>query len=249
MSYNPYSLLDKRILVTGASSGIGRQTAIECSRLGAKLVLTGRNEGRLNNTLEELVGEGHSYVVCDLSDSSAIKTLAESIDTLDGVVLNAGYTKTAPVQFIKEDDLMGMLQVNTVAPMLLLRDLLKKKKLPKGASVVFTSSIAGVVRSSVGNAMYASTKGALSAFVRVAAKELAARGIRVNAVCPASVDTGILDNSSISKEQLEADMANYPLQRYGKPEEVAWAIIYLLSEASSWTTGTNMIIDGGISIR
>lgn len=249
MSYNPFSLQDKHILVTGASSGIGKQTAIECTKLGAKLVLTGRNEERLNATLEELVGEGHSYVVCDFSDSEAIKTLAAGIDTLDGVVLNAGYTKTAPVQFIKEDDLMGMLQVNTVAPVLLLRDLLKKKKLPKGASVVFTSSIAGVVRSSVGNTMYASTKGALSAFVRVAAKELATKGIRVNAVCPASVDTGILDNGAISKEQLEADMTNYPLQRYGTPQEVAWAIIYLLSPASAWTTGTNMLIDGGISIR
>lgn len=249
MSYNPYSLEGRTILITGASSGIGRITAIECAKLGAQVVLTGRNEERLSSVLNELEGIGHQFVTCDLKNSTAIRELVEGLPAIDGFVSNAGYTKTAPVQFVKEDDLLSMLQVNTVAPVLLLRDLLKKKKLQKGASVVFTSSIAGVVRSSVGNTMYASTKGAISAFVRVAAKELAAKGIRVNAVCPASVDTGILDNGAISREQLEADMANYPLQRYGKPEEVAWAIIYLLSEASAWTTGTNMLIDGGISIR
>lgn len=249
MSYNPYSLEGRRILVTGASSGIGRRTAIECAKLGAKVFLTGRCVERLSGVLNELEGTGHSFLVCDLNDSVAIKGLVDDLPVIDGLVCNAGYTKTAPVQFIKEEDLLNMLQVNTVAPMILSRDLLKKKKLQKGASVVFTSSIAGVVRSSVGNTMYASTKGAISAFVRVAAKELAAKGIRVNAVCPASIDTGILDNGAISREQLEADMANYPLQRYGKPEEVAWAIIYLLSDASAWTTGTNMLIDGGISIR
>ena len=125
----------------------------------------------------------------------------------------------------------------------------KKKKIKKGASVVFTSSLSGLGRTSVGNTIYAGTKGAISAFVQGAALELAAKGIRVNAVCPGMVETNIMNGSMVSSEQLEEDKKNYPLKRYGRPEEVAWAMIYLLSDASSWTTGTNIILDGGYSVR
>ena len=114
---------------------------------------------------------------------------------------------------------------------------------------MFTSSLAGIARVSPGNSMYASCKGAVSAFVRGAARELADKNIRVNAVCPAMVETEILSSSTISQEQLEKDKLRYPLKRYGKPEEIAWAMIYLLSDASSWVTGTNMVLDGGALIK
>lgn len=246
--YNPFSLQGKTILVTGASSGIGRASAIECSKLGAKVIITARNENRLSNTLQELVGDGHQMFICDLSNEADIDNLVAEIPEIQGLINNAGYTKTLPVQFVNSEDLNGILQVNTVAPFLLLQKLLKKKKLKKGASVVFTGSMAGLGFSSVGNSMYSASKGAISAFVRCAAKELAPKGIRVNAVCPAMVDTGILDFGTISKEQLEENMKKYPLGRFGKPEEVAWAMVYLLSDASNWVTGDNLILDGGVSI-
>ena len=246
--YNPYSLDGKTILVTGASSGIGRASAIECSKMGAKVVITARNEDRLKETLSNMEGNNHLVIPCDLSDETCIDNLVAAVPEMQGLLNNAGFTKTLPIQFISGVDLNSVLRTNTVAPILLLQKLLKKKKLKKGSSVVFTSSMAGIGHSSAGNSMYAASKGALSAFIRCAAKELAHKGIRVNAVCPAMVDTGILSSGTISEEQLREDMKRYPLGRYGRPEDVAWAIIYLLSNSSSWVTGDNLILDGGVSI-
>lgn len=248
MGYNPYSLEGKTILVTGASSGIGRASAIECSKLGAQVILTARNEERLKETLSAMEGDNHLVIPCDLSEEASIDNLVTTIPEIQGLLNNAGYTKTLPVQFINGEDLTSILGVNTIAPILLLQKLLKKKKLKKGSSVVYTSSMAGMGHGSVGNAMYSASKGAISAFIRCAAKELAPKGVRVNAVCPAMVDTGILSSGTISSEQLEENKKHYPLGRFGKPEEIAWAIIYLLSDASAWVTGDNLIIDGGVSI-
>lgn len=247
--YNPYSLEGKTILVTGASSGIGRTTAIECSKLGATVIITARNEARLAQTFNQLEGSGHKLFLSDFSSIEEVDNLVSQLPELQGLVSNAGYTKIQPVQFINYEDINSILQVNTVAPMLLLQKLLKKKKLKKGASVVFTSSMAGLGFCTVGNSMYTASKGATSAFIRCVALELAPKKIRVNAVCPAMVDTGILDSGTVSKEQLEEDVKSYPLGRYGKPEDVAWAMIYLLSDASSWITGDNLVIDGGVTIK
>lgn len=249
MNYNPFTLAGKTVLVTGASSGIGRAAAIECSKMGATVIVTARNEERLSNTLNELEGVGHRMIVCDLSDEADINRLVIELPEIQGLVNNAGFTKISPVQFITTEAINGIFQVNTVAPMMLLQKLLKKKKLRKGASVVFTSSISGICTSTVGISVYAASKGAISAFVRCTALELASKNIRVNAVCPAMVDTGILESGIISKEQLEEDNKNYPLGRYGTPEDVAWAMVYLLSDASCWVTGDNLVIDGGLTLR
>ncbi|MCR5550234.1 MAG: SDR family oxidoreductase [Bacteroidales bacterium] len=247
--YNPFSLEEKTILVTGASSGIGRAAAIECSKMGAKVVITARDEKRLSQTLSELEGEGHQMVLCDLNNEEAIDKMVADLPELQGLINNAGFTKILPVQFLSSEEINSVFQVNTVAPMILLQKLLKKKKLKKGASVVFTSSLAGMGVCTVGNSMYSASKGAISAFIRCVALELAPKKIRVNAVCPGMVDTGILDSGTLTKEQLDEDMKNYPLGRYGKPEDIAWAMIYLLSDASSWVTGDNLIIDGGVTIK
>lgn len=247
--YNPYSLENKTILITGASSGIGRAAAIECSKLGAKVIITARNKERLEETLSLMCGEGHEIRVCDLNDSQALVDMITSLPELQGVINNAGYTTFQPVQFIDEETYKNMIQVNTIAPILILKTLVKKKKIKCGASVVFTSSLSGLGRTSVGNTMYASCKGAISSFIQGAALELSSKKIRVNAVCPGMVETSILDAGTVTAEQIEKDKRNYLLGRYGKPEEVAWAMIYLLSNASSWTTGTNLILDGGYSIR
>lgn len=249
MGYNPFSLEGKTILVTGASSGIGRAAAIECSRMGAHLIITGRNQDRLNETLSCLEGNNHEMRICDLNDSDSIIELVEGLPVIQGLVNNAGFTQLQPLKFIDEEVFKRLLQVDTIAPIILLKNLIKKKKISSGGSIVFTSSLAGIARVSPGNSMYASCKGAVSAFVRGAARELADKNIRVNAVCPAMVETEILSSSTISQEQLEKDKLRYPLKRYGKPEEIAWAMIYLLSDASSWVTGTNMVIDGGALIK
>ena len=247
--YNPYSLEGKTILVTGASSGIGRATAIECSKMGAKVIITARNEIRLKKTLDSLYGEGHSMIPCDLSCDSDLDNLMSELPEIQGLVNNAGYTQLLPVNFIKVDAFEKLLKVNTISPICLLQKALKKKKIKGEASVVFTSSLAGLGYTTPGNSMYTASKGAISSFIKNAAIELASKQIRVNAVCPGMVNTGILDNGTVTQEQLDLDMKNYPLGRYGKPEEIAWQIINLLSDASKWITGTNVIIDGGYSIR
>lgn len=245
-SYNPFSLDGKTILVTGASSGIGRATAIECSKLGATVIITGRNEERLKETLSQLEGSDHQYVVADVTNADEVNALVEAIPQLDGLVNNAGIQKYLPTPFINEEDLLKILRTNTIAPILLTRILVKKKKMKKGSSIVFTSSLAGNYKCSPGNAMYSTSKGALSGFMRNAAIDLASKNIRCNAVCPGMIVTPIMtENSNLTAEQWEKNKEMYPLKRFGTPEDVAYAIIYLLSDASSWVTGSSLVLDGG----
>lgn len=252
MSYNPYSLEGKTILVTGASSGIGKTTAIECSKMGASVIITARNEERLKATLDSLsteFGQTHQMVLADLSTQEGVNALVDELPHLDGVSLNAGIVKTLPVKFINKDDLTDVLNVNMMGPILLVQRLLKKKKITRGSSVVFTSSIGGVMISTVGNTMYGVSKGGLNAFMKGMALEMASIGIRSNSVNPGFVDTNILSAGTISEEDLKKNVAAYPLGRFGKPEDIAFAIIYLLSDASSWVTGHTLVIDGGVILK
>ena len=244
MNYNPYSLDGKTILVTGASSGIGRVTAIECSKMGAKVVVTGRNADKLKDTFDNLVGEGHMMVTADLNLPEDVEKLVAEIPQIDGLVNNAGVDRNKPINFIKKEDLDYIYQTNVCAGMLLNKALLKKKKINKGASIVFTSSISSKLNTP-GLAMYASSKAALASYMRSCAVELADKGIRSNAVHPGMVETKLIQDAAYSIEDMEKDKAFYPLKRYGKPEDVAFAIIYLLSDAASWVTGTSLVVDGG----
>lgn len=234
-------------MVTGASSGIGRQTAVECSRLGATLVLTARNEERLKVTLGMLEGEGHKMILADLTKEADIQNLVMESPSLDGLVSNAGVGQSKPIAFFTQKSLDDVFAANTFAPMLLNRWLLKKKKLNEGAAIVVTSSVA-TVRSDLGNGMYGASKAALTAYVHYCARELALKRIRINAVHPGMVETKLIHDGALSEAELRKDAAHYPLGRYGKPEEIAWAIIYFLSNASSWTTGTSLFVDGGLTL-
>lgn len=244
-TYNPYSLVGKTILITGASSGIGRATAIECSQLGATCIITGRNEERLQETFEQLVGEGHIQIVADLAKIEDVDNLIEQCPEINGLVNNAGISNTKPIGFIKQDDLDNVFAANTFAPIMLTKLLIKKKKLQNGTSIVFTSS-AAAMSPDVANAVYSATKAAIASFSRSCAKELAGKRIRSNSVHPGMVKTSMTENLVVDQEDQEKDMQRYPLKRYGRPEDVAWAIIYLLSDASAWVTGTSMVVDGGI---
>lgn len=246
---NPFSLEGKTILVTGASSGIGRATAIACSQMGATVVATGRNEQRLQETFDALEGEGHMQIVADVASDQQIDALVEQLPILHGLVNNAGITETCPTQFIKRDKLEKVMEVNTIAPILLTQKILKKKKIGKGGSIVFTCSISGTCVCACGNVLYSASKGAIHGFMRNAALDLAAKGIRVNDVCPGMIDTHILDAGTIGEEELKLEAQKYPMKRFGKPEEVAYGIIYLLSDASSFCTGSSIVMDGGFTLQ
>jgi NAD(P)-dependent dehydrogenase (short-subunit alcohol dehydrogenase family) len=247
-TYNPYSLEGKTILVTGASSGIGQETAIQCSKLGANVLVTARNEDRLKETLLQLEGEGHSMIIAELTQQEGLEKLVNLIDALDGVVLCAGKGMTSPFPFSTRDKYDSVFDVNFFAPVELLRLLVKKKKLKKDSSVVFVSSIGGIKSFQLGNSIYGASKAALNSTMKFCARELAAKKIRVNTVNPGMVNTKLIQSGAISEEQLKLDMEKYPLKRYGEPQDIAFGIIYLLSDASSWVTGHSLVIDGGVTI-
>ncbi len=246
--YNPFSLSGKKILVTGASSGIGRAVAIECSKMGAQLLICGRNRERLEEVHSLLTGDGHQCFVGDLTQDSAIKGLIAGVEQLDGCVFSAGRGLTLPFQFALREKFDGIFDINFFSPVELFRLLVKKKKMCSNASVVFISSIGGVWSFPVGNSIYGASKAALQSIVASCAKELASKKIRVNSVNPGMVNTPLVKERPFTKEQLTKDMERYPLKRYGEPEDIAYGVIYLLSDASSWVTGQALVIDGGITI-
>ena len=246
--YNPFSLDGKTILVTGASSGIGQETAIQCSKMGAKVVITARNEERLKETFDSLEGGEHMLFLAELTNQLQVESLVTQLPSLHGVVLCAGKGMTLPFPFCTREKYDDIFNVNFFAPIELLRLLVKKKKLAQDSSVVFVSSIGGVESFSLGNGVYGASKAALNSTMRFCARELATKKIRVNCVNPGMVNTKLIQGGIITDEQHKLDMEKYPLKRYGEPEDIAYGIIYLLSNASSWVTGHSLIIDGGVTI-
>lgn len=249
VAYNPFSLEGKTILVTGASSGIGRQTAIECSKLGAKIIACGRNEERLAEVVSVLDGEGHISFAGDLVENENIGKLVDSIPNIDGAVLAAGRGRTLPFLFSTKEKFDEIFNINFFSNVELLRMLAKKKRINALGSVVFIISIGGTLRYAPGNCIYGSAKAALNSIMHFSAIELAPKKIRVNGIFPGMIETPLIYGGGISDEQLKADAESYPLKRYGKPEDVAMGAIYLLSDASSWVTGQSLVIDGGKTAR
>lgn len=248
--YNPFSLEDKVILVTGASSGIGRAIAVECSKMGARVIITARSQERLNETLELMEQEkSHQVIVADLLKKEDLERIVSEIPSkLDGIVNCAGFASPKLFKYFTENDLESVMKVNFQVPVLLVQFLLNSKRINMAASVVFISSINGVYVSYMGSSLYAASKGAVNGIVKGMAIELASKGIRVNCVNPGMIHTNILDSGPVSHEELEQDAKKYPLKRYGNPEEVAYAVIYLLSDVTRWMTGSNIKIDGGYTL-
>lgn len=239
--YNPYSLAGKTVLVTGASSGIGRATAIECSRLGATVVITGRDEARLSETMAALTGDDHVSILANLTKAEDVARLVSDLPQIDGFVCNAGITRRRPVSYVKEDELREVFETNTIATFMLTKAIMRAKKMNRGGSMVFLSSMAAR-QVTPGNAMYAASKAAVDSFARSCAQEYAPMQIRANAILPGMVETPLNKQGALSAEAIERDKQHYMMKRYGKPEEIAWAIIYLLSDASTWTSGTSMVV-------
>lgn len=245
MGYNPFSLRGKIILVTGASSGIGRSIAIECSRMGAKVYATARNEERLSQTLLQMSGEGHVTILADLNHAAEIDNLVKNLPQLDGIVHCAGVGDRTLGKMVREKDIERVMHTNFDAPVLLQRALLKKKLLKPSSSIVFIASRAPFAPT-IGNGLYAASKGAIIAYAKVLGLELAPQKIRVNCICPAMVWTELVEHDAqlTGADYHEAEK-NYPLGRYGKPEDIAYLADYLLSDASAWMTGSCIDITGG----
>lgn len=234
--------------MTGASSGIGRTTAIECSMMGAHVIITGRNQVRIDEVKHELNGTGHLGVIADLTQEDQLMNLVDQLPIVDGVVLCAGQGTVVPFKMADRKKINPIFEINYFAPVELLRLLIKKKKLANESSVVFVSSIGGVNSITIGNSIYGASKAAFNSTMRFCALELAPKKIRVNSVCPGMVNTSLIKGGAVSDEQHQADMLKYPLKRYGEPEDIAHGIVYLLSAASSWVTGHSLVIDGGYTV-
>ncbi|MCM1291317.1 MAG: SDR family oxidoreductase [Prevotella sp.] len=244
-TFNPFSLEGKTILVTGASSGIGRAIAIVCSKMGANVVLTARNKERLNQTLEQMSEGNHHVISADMTVSEDIDRIAADCPSLNGIVHCAGVGDRTLLKMVREKDIDRVMKANFDAPVLLQRALLKKKKVQHEASIVFIASRAPFAPAP-GNGIYAASKGALLAYAKVLGLELASQKIRVNSVCPAMVWTDLVQRDAeingVDYSQVEQ---SYPLKRFGKPEDVANLVVYLLSDASEWMTGSSIDITGG----
>lgn len=246
---NPFSVEGKTILITGAASGIGKATALQCAEMGANLVLLDLNEDGLNKTLAELPNGSAKMHALNLTDFEKLQQLVSSLPKLDGVASNAGIFYSMMAKLSEKKDMEKIFEINTFSHINLVQQLMEQKKLNKGASIVFTSSMSGVFCGAVGGSLYGATKSALAGYAKALAIELAPRGIRVNTIHPGMINTPLIHSVSLSQDMLDEDKKNYPLGRYGEPEEVAYAIVYLLSDATKWMTGTQLLIDGGYSVK
>lgn len=248
MSFNPFSLEGKTILVTGAASGMGKATAIACSKMGARIVGADFNEAGMMATFEELEGKDHAKFVIDLSKEDTWNELINNTPVLDGIANCAGIANMNPFMFVDRQEFDKVFNINFFGPVLLNKKILKAKKLNKGGSIVFVASMDGARIVHAGNSVYSASKSALVGMSRNMAIDLAPKKIRVNCILPGTTDTPLIRTGNVTEESLAEVAKTFPLKRFGTAEDMAYGIIYLLSDASSFVTGTELTIDGGYTI-
>lgn len=246
--FNPFTLKGKTILITGASSGIGKSISIICSKMGAHVIITGRNPERLNQTFESLVGDGHIAITSDINNPDDVESLISNLPKLDGMVLAAGIVEMRPIMFASYEKLVSIYETNLFAPVQMLRLIVKKKKYNGGFSVVAISSVAGREDIVPGNGIYGSGKSALSSILKYASIELAPKSIRINTVSPGMILTPMHTQGDISQDELDQCVERIPMKRWGIPDEIAYASVFLLSNASEYMTGSDIKVDGGLTI-
>lgn len=248
-AFNPMSLNGKTIMVTGASSGIGRATAVYASRLGARLVICGRNTERLESVHSELHGTGHVKQLFDFTQTDTIvpwmKSVCQEVGPLNGLAHCAAMQATRPIQAISAEFVSDVLTQNLSAALLLAQAFRLKACHAPGASLVFVSSSAAL-RTAPGNVVYAASKGGIVSAVKGLGVELVRDKVRVNAVAPAMVDTPMSSQfrEILSEENFQKVIAMHPLG-FGQPDDVAAAINFLLADTARWITGSVLCVDGG----
>lgn len=255
MRFNPFSLENKVILVTGASSGIGRQCAIDCSKMGAHVVLIARNAERLQDTLEMMDGTGHLVLPFDLSSSEglkeAIKDAVSKVGKINGVVNCAGMSSVTPLKMVTDELLNQFFKTNVYSAINLSKEVTRVGNYDKdgGCSIIFFASIMGLCGEKC-KTMYSATKGALIAASRSMACELAKNKIRVNVVSPGAIETPInAQLPHMADPELRKELENKHLLGLGECSDISYACIYLLSDAAKWITGQNFIVDGGYTCK
>ncbi len=242
MSGHTFSLENHTILVTGASSGIGRAAAIVCAKMGASLVLTGRNKERLDETLAMLENSGHSAIAADLTNAEELEKLVDACPNLNGLVCAAGIAELAPFKMLSQNHIDRVMNINFLAPIQLTQLLLKNRKILPSASLVYVTAVAEHV-CPLGSSIYSASKSALTAVVKTLALELARNGIRVNSLSPGYVKTEMLEKLP----SVEQYFSLVPLKEI-EAGDIANGIVYLLSPASRWVTRSTLVIDGGLTI-
>lgn len=248
---NLYLLTRKKILVTGASSGIGKECAIFCANTGADVILVGRNSEKLQDTLKTIEKFGGNYqcIEADLTNTEDLNNIISQIDSLNGLVLSAGQVSVSPISFTDVNKIEELYNINFKPIAFLTQQLLKKKKLKSGSSVVAISSALGNIGFMPGNASYGVSKASVEAWMKYCALEYAKKNIRFNTILPGGIETPMANLENLTEDQKKADIAQVPMGRYGQPREIATAAAFLLSDAASYITGASLIIDGGRHLK
>jgi len=251
---NPLDLSGKRILVTGASSGLGREISIILSQLGAQIKLVGRDEARLKIVYELLESENNSWKSFDLANNFEKIPFWMKQDAIDngpwyGLVHSAGIEKTLPVRSVSERDYDELMAINTKSAFFLAKGFAQKNCYVPGGGMVFLASVAALVGQG-GRTIYCASKGALAAMTRAMSVEMSKKGIRVNSVSPGQIETEMVKElkNKMLPEKYDAVVKEH-LLGLGQPEDVAYAVAYLLARTGKWITGTNLVVDGGFTAK
>lgn len=251
--FNPFSLDGKIVLITGASSGIGRQCAIDCSKMGAKVILVARNEDRLNETLSLMDGDGHLICSYDLANLNGIGNLVSEVVSkvgkINGFIHAAGIEMTKPIKLLSVEDYEQVFKINSLSGFEFVHHLANIKNMEKCGAIVLIASITGVIGRGCVSA-YAASKGAIISACRTMALEFSKKEIRVNCISPGTILTPLMQNylATLDEDAKAKRVDGFPLG-LGKTTDISNACVYLLSDASRWVTGQNLVVDGGYTVR
>ena len=251
--FNEQYLAGKRVLVTGASSGIGRQTAIALAACGARVCASGRDATRLQATLDALAGAGHGLLPLDLNGddtiTESIQADAKAHGAFHGAFHSAGVSMVRPIKMCKRKQFDDVFASSVQSALAIARAMSLRGVMEDGGSLVFMSSVAGL-RGQTGMSLYSAAKAAMDGMTRSLAVEFAPRGIRVNAICAGAIETPMHSSllTTLNDDSIEAYRSKH-LLGFGQPADVANAVTFLMGQGGRWMTGTSLVLDGGYTVR